>query len=263
MVAKVRAIAPQFLNTHSSRFKKLLTNGCSYTWNNSESVALTWPYYLKDMASFNQVYDCSQAGSGNNHIFHSTINEIETNQHISPTDTLVIINWSGLERVDVISQKDTDALINKTRSAYNFYLKNRYCYFDDFISLPFFRPYGKAETLLDELVLQYYKVVGTDGQVICSITHILALSEYLKNKGYTAIFLYYETTLKKELSLMNTSLSNALISKIVDIKSLGKYADEKLMRIPNDGHPTPDAHLGWTREYLMPYLESMEYIYKL
>ena len=238
-------------------------NGCSYTWNHSEFTAVTWPYYLQDMANFDQVYDCSQAGSGNTHIFCSTINEIETNQNISPANTLVIINWSGLERIDVISQKNVDAVTNKTNSAYNFYLKNRYCYFDDFITLPFYRPFESPKTLLDELVLQYYKVVGTNGQVITSITQILALWEYLKNKGYTVIFLYYETSLKKQLTLMNTALSNAVISKIANIESLGAYANRKSLRIPGDGHPTPDAHLNWTREHLMPYLESLEHIYKL
>jgi hypothetical protein len=263
MIAKVRHIAPQLLNTHNSEFKKLLVNGCSYTWNNSESTAVTWPYYLKDMASFDLVYDCSQAGSGNTHIFCSTINEIETNQNISPSDTLIIINWSGLERIDAISQKNVDAFMNKKNVAYDFYLKNRYCYFDDFITLSFYRPFHRPETLFDELVSQYYKLVGTDGQVIASITQILALSEYLKNKGYTAIFLYYETSLKKQLALINTALSNAVISKIVDIESIGKYANDKSLRIPGDGHPTPDAHLNWTREHLIPYLESQEYIYKL
>jgi hypothetical protein len=264
MVAKIRAIAPQFLSTHTSRFKKLLVNGCSYTWNNSESTAVTWPYYLRDMAGFDQVYDCSQGGSGSSHIFHSTINEIETNQNISPEDTLIVINWSGLHRVDVISQKNTDIWIDATNHAYNFYLDNRYCYFDNFITLPFFRPYQKSKTLLDDLVVQFYKIVSDDGQIIASATQILALFEYLKNKKYTTVFLYFETTLKKELAMIkNDFLSNAVISKIADVKSIGEYANEKLLRIPGDGHPSPDAHLGWTKEHLIPYLESNNLIEKL
>jgi hypothetical protein len=109
MTAKTRKLAKQFTTTYSTEFKNLLVSGCSYTFNNSENHICSWPYYLRDLAGFNEVYDCSQSGAGSNHIFNSIINEIETNININIQDTLVIIMWSGLTRTDVIAEQDITA----------------------------------------------------------------------------------------------------------------------------------------------------------
>lgn len=265
MTARQSVINQQFENIYSSRFKNLFVNGCSYTWNNSESVPVTWPYYLRDLAKIDNVYDCSQGASGANHIFTSTVYEIETSVDINKDDTLIVIMWSGLSRVDLIAKSDIDLVVNSTSyPGYSFWRKNRYTYFDNFLSLPLIRNSNERSTLLEQMSLNYFQLIDIDTQIIASATKLLALHEYLKNKGFNFVFLTWEKKATEiELSKLPKDLANAVRDKIHNIKTLGEYADEYNLRVPNDGHPTPDAHLHWTKEYLIPHLESIGYLEKI
>jgi hypothetical protein len=211
---------------------------------------VTWPYYLRDLSNQDQIYDWSQGASGSNHIFTSTINEIENNTNINKDNTLVIIMWSGLSRVDVVAKT--------TYKGYN--------YFDDFVSLPLLRydAHDKIASSFDQLCVNYHRFIDVDAQIIVSATKILALYDYLKNKGFNFLFLTWEkTTMEFELSKIPNSFADAVWNKFNNIKTLGEYATDHNLRIPNDGHPSPDAHLMWTREHLIPHLESLNYIQKL
>jgi hypothetical protein len=262
MTARSTPVVRQFSPTHKSKFKNIFVNGCSYTWNNSQSAPVTWPYYLRDLCEVEQVFDCSQGASGSNHIFTSTIYEIENNLDINCQDTLVIIMWSGLSRVDLVARKDIDTSVNKKDATTNFWLHNRYQFFDDLISVPLtrFNDYDN-NFLFDQLRKAYHKLIDTDAQIVSSATKILSLSDYLKNKGFTFIFLNWQKrTMEAELEKLPNNFSQTVRNKICGIKSLGEYADENNLRIPNDGHPSPDAHLNWTRQHLLPMLEDLGYV---
>lgn len=270
MTVRLTPVSRQFEPTHKSKFKNILVNGCSYTWNNAESYPITWPYYLRDLCNFEQVFDCSQGASGSNHIFTSTIYEIETNQDIHCDNTLVLIMWSGLTRVDLVVQKNVDLMVKKDAdlvidSTMNFWSKNRYCFSKDLVSMPLLRSSkystSKDSLSLDTLRESYHKIIDNDAQIVVSAIKILALSNYLSNKGFDFVFLDWENySTNVELAKIHPNLSRAVRHKTSDIKSLGTYADENNLRIPGDGHPQPDAHLYWTKQHLIPFMMNLGYL---
>ena len=260
MTARYTSVPRQFIPTHKSKFKTLIVNGCSYSSNNSLTAPVSWPYYLRDLCNFQQVFDYSQGASGSNHIFTSTIYELETNKTIDYNDTLVIIMWSGLSRVDLVAKKNIDSFVDAQDKSLDFWMRNRYYYFDDLISLPLVRPRVYNGTLFNRLQESYHKLIDIDAQIFSSATKILALSDYLKNKKIPFMFLTWEkTSFDLEICKLPMELDQSVREKIHDIKSLGQHADEMHMRIPNDGHPSPNAHLTWTKEHLIPGLEDLGY----
>lgn len=237
MIAKVRNLNRQFPQKYRSNFKNLLVSGCSYVWNNSSECSVTWPYYLRDIAGFEEVYDCSQSGGGPSHVFNSIINEIETNENLDPANTLIIIMWPQLSRVDTIARQDitrpwhsiSNYNFNETYGTLSLFLQN-----DD-------------NSSLSQLCREYHKHV--DGSVYENMIKVAALNSYLRDKNFTKVFLSWKSPLSTEL-----------IKYLDPIEHLDDFTQLNRMRVPNDGHPTPDAHLRWTREHLIPYLNDKNFI---
>jgi hypothetical protein len=220
----------------------LLVSGCSFTWNNSEEHICSWPYYLRDIAGFDRVFDCSQSGAGSNHIFNSIINEIETNTEVSPEDTLIVIMWSGLTRTDVISTTD----ITKP-----WHFMSNYHFDDEFSTLSIFNNVT-GNTPLDDLCRQYKRLVGFDAQIYESLLKIIALDAYLKQKDFKYVFLSWKDP-DTDTEHINSSLVNIVDSLLDPVRYLDDYAKSNQLQ-ETDGHPTPNGYLRWTREYLIPYL---------
>ncbi len=242
MTAKIRNIQKCFQQTHKSQFKNLLVSGCSFTFNNSEEHMCSWPYYLRDLAGFEQVYDCSQSGAGNNHIFNSIINEIETNQNISPESTFIVIMWSGLNRTDVIATKDLTK---------DWHYMSNYHFNDRFSTLSIFDVTTKTDDL-ETLCYHYRRLIDSDSQIYESILKVIALHHYLKNKKFDFVFLNYIDPFS-ELKLINSPLTSTFEQIMSSVQYLGTYA-EITKKIEADGHPSPSGYLDWTREHLIPYL---------
>jgi hypothetical protein len=243
MTAKTRDIKNFFQQTHQSQYKNLVVSGCSFTYNNSDVHLCTWPYYLRDLAGFDQVYDCSQSGAGNNHIFNSIINEIETNKDISPESSLIIVMWSGLSRTDVI------ATVELTR---DWHFMSNYRFDDKFSTLSIFNMDTKINDL-ETLCYYYRRVIDPAAQIYESMLKVIALYHYLKNKNFNFVFLNY-TDPAAELKFLSSSLTETFKMLMNPVMYLGTYAKETKKLELNDGHPSPDGHLNWTQEHLIPFL---------
>ena len=248
MAAKIRNIVKKFQSTHQTGFKKLLVSGCSYTWNNSEQHACSWPYYLRDIGGFDQVIDCSQSGAGSNHIFNSVINEIETNVAVDKHNTVVVVMWSGLTRTDVIGTQDITAPWHHM-SNYNF---------DQRFATLSISNQTSNNNPLSVLCQQYKRLIDTDAQIYESMLKILALDCYLKEKEFDFIFTSWMDPVS-ELNRINSTLSTKVVDLLSSIPYLDEYVRQKKQK-ELDGHPTPDGYLGWTRQHLIPYLESKKFI---
>jgi hypothetical protein len=256
MVAKIRSQlrwhnVPEF----SVKFPNILVSGCSYTWNNSEEHVCTWPYYLQKIAGFTQILDCSQPGGGSNHIFNSVINEIETNPIITTDNTLVIVMWSGLSRTDVIAET---GIVKKSRI-----FDNGYNFNGDYSTLTIFKNPSKDLTSHDEFIEFYHrysKIISPESQIYESYIKIIALDHYLRSLGFSYFFLNWENLDQQFNS--DIPLYHRARDLISPLKTLGEFADDNDMRIPNDGHPTADCHLRWCREILIPFLKSQNFVYQ-
>lgn len=241
MTAKIRTIPRQFQQTHTSAFRKLLVSGCSFTYNNSDDCLCSWPYYLRDLAGFEQVHDCSQSGAGSNHIFNSVINEIETNPDIDHNDTLVIVMWSGLSRTDVITTND----ITK-----QWHDMSNYDFDQKFSTFSIFNQSAETKSAADDLCVRYKKLIGLDAQIYESCLKIIALESYLKQKEFSFVFTSWKNP-EQELDLV--SVGPMIKSKLGSLDYLGEFSVAR-SQVEKDGHPSPDGYLSWTREKLLPYL---------
>ena len=253
MTAHIRNLARQFTPTNKTKFKNFLVSGCSFTFNNSDKYICSWPYYLRDLAGFEQVYDCSQSGVGSNHIFNSIINEIETNTDVNTQDTLVVVMWSGLTRTDVIAEQD---ITKSFHGMSNFKFDNQYA------TLSLFNGTDGA-TLIDQLCRQYKKIVSIDAQIYESLLKIIALKAYLDQKGFRSfITSWKDPQLELEKTTINPAIINSALSTLNHIEYLWTYAELKNLK-EDDGHPNPNGYLGWTQEHLLPKLKSLGHVTEL
>lgn len=234
-----RNLKRTFSATHTSKLSNLLVSGCSFTFNNSNEHVCSWPYYLRDLAGFENVIDCSQSGAGSNHIFNSVINEIENDNNITPENTLVVIAWSGLTRTDVIASNQI------TRSWHHM---SNYDFNDKFSTLSIFN-LAQGKTDLDNLCKMYKTYVDVEAQILESAFKIIALKNYLENKKMKHVFVQYQD-LTDEIDYLDPQIKLKTLQCFDNIESIGSHSKE----FESDGHPTPDSYLVWTKECLIQHL---------
>lgn len=249
MIAAVRNIPRQFDVVHQTAYTNLVVSGCSFTWNNHESVAASWPYYLRDLMGFEQVIDCSQTGGGNTHIFNSIVNELETNDSLHANNSLIVVMWSGLERTDILADYEVTADYEIIpRPTYFFDSEKKYSSASIHFGM-------QNRNLLSDFAQSYQKLFLGGARVTQSLIHIVALANYLEQKKFRYVFLSYENL--QGLELADERLVNRVLPLLANIETLGSYADRTNQRVPNDHHPTIHARLSWTREVLIPYLVNL------
>jgi hypothetical protein len=248
MTAKIRNALrrPIIAQTNRCKWTNLMVAGCSYVWNNSDEHRCTWPYYLQDLLGIHRVLDLSQSGSGPDLAFNAVINELYTNQTISRENTLIIVMWPELTRTDVIVH--VSELIEK------YHYMSLHAFSDKFCNLNICMPEDEKD-IISSMSRNYKMLVDPDAQVYQSLIKIKALWAVLEQKRYQWVFVPWKHMAKSQLLSWNIppQLADA-IDLFDEIYALDDYTDSTNQRIPGDGHPTPDAHLHWTKLYLLPEL---------
>jgi hypothetical protein len=198
------------------------------------------------LAGFDQVYDCSQSGAGNNHIFNSIINEVELNKNITPDSTLIVAMWSGLRRTDIVA---TTEITKSWHHMSNYHFDHK------FSTLSLFDTDTK-QNAIENLCYHYRRLIDSDAQIYESMLKVIGLYNYLKNKNFNFVFLNYMDP-TKDLESVSTPLTTTFTSLLDPVMYLGTYAMSTNKLECNDGHPNPDGYLGWTQTQLIPYLISI------
>ena len=238
--------------THQTYYPNILVSGCSFVYNNSEQHMCTWPYYLRDLTNAMQIYDCSQSGAGNDHTFRSVINVLENNPKLTPDNTLVIVMWTMMHRSDVIATQ------NITK---HFHEMSNYFFNDQFATLSLFSD-ADSGTVVDDLCRLFNIVIDSDARAYQNLLNVIALKNYLENRKFKFVFTHHNDP-KYELTRIDSPLVKTFIDSVETMRYLGEYTTTTNQTIPGDGHPTPDAHLSWTQDYLIPYLCENNLCYKL
>jgi hypothetical protein len=250
---KTRSISKQFATETDLAYKNLVVSGCSFTYNNSETSAVTWPYYLRDLAGIDQVYDCSLPGAGNYHICYSTIWSLETT-NFNPTDTLVIVMWSGHNRDDAIISADS---LNKLPMSFN--------YTNSVVTGISGGNHPESKNNAENRPIKDLdQIKSIKSRTIENYLYVATLYHYLLQKQYKFLFLDY-----LDRSILNRGydfeirdyLNDNLKSKYnvmieYGIENLYRFAIKNDLLHTDDFHPSPDGHLKWTREHLLPFLKS-------
>jgi hypothetical protein len=235
---KTRNIPKQFDAVADLGLENLYVSGCSFTYNNSEEHSVTWPYYLRDLGNFKQVYDSSLPGAGNYHIANSLVWTLERIKS-SPNDTLVVVMWSGIDRDDAIISKDFS----------NDYM-TEFEYDNNVIA-------GISGGLSGTGNFDNCRNLSKDrkSRSIENLLYYTTTYHYLKSNGYPFVFLEY---LNPRIPNRTDDFVNLYQQDIDymfdDIQTLYEFAIRNDLLENDDFHPSPDGHLNWTREVLLPYL---------
>ena len=253
MIFKTRLyIKKQFDTVHDFGIKNLIVSVCSFTYNNHETAAVTWPYYLKDIGGFDQVLDCSLPGAGNYHIANSLQWAIEMDKP-DPNDSLVIVMWSGNDRDDYICPK---SIINDYPFKFN--------YSDNVMSGITGGSHAGAGGNTAKGLKELAQTKTLESRAIENYLIISSLYNFLQNKGYKFIFLdYLDRSLPSRTSDFNTKkylpseLNDNLEKIITHITDLYTWGLGRNYLLSDLLHPTIDGHLTWSKEILLPTIKSL------
>jgi len=251
MIFKTRDIKKQFNTMHDFGIKNLIVSGCSFTYNNHNTVAVTWPYYLRDIGGFEQVLDTSMPGAGNQHIANSLQWAIEIDQP-DPADSLVIVMWSGNDRDDYICPIENDN--NNYPFTFN--------YSNKVVSGITGGLLGRGNTLKG--LVDLGKTKSLESRAIENYLYIIGLCNYLTVNKYKFVFLdYIDRSLPSRTKDFDIQeyLPNAAKIKfdniITKISNPYEWAIKNNLLTSDDFHPSPDGHLSWTKQILLPYLKTL------
>jgi hypothetical protein len=250
MIFKTRpGVKKQFTTIHNFGIKNLVVSGCSFTYNNHETSAVTWPYYLRDLGGFEQVLDCSFPGAGNSHISDSLIWGLEIDQP-DPAESLVVVMWSGNDRDDYICP-------SSNQKFYPFEFKYADHVFAGITSGT--HPSNDGNTI--KAFKEFSLTKTPESRAIENYLYIVKTAHYLKSQGYKFMFLNFcdpalpSRTQNLDIKqYLQNSAQTTLESLIQPITDPYRYAVKNDLLSDDDFHPSPDGHLKWTQKVLLLHL---------
>lgn len=254
MTFKVRPIPKQFDTEVDFGLENLVVSGCSFTYNNSDTSACTWPYYLRDLGGFSTVFDTSLPGSGNYHIAHSLQWALE-NRPLDPKSTLVVVMWSGMDRDDYVCPNFNDAGTYPMVYRYNEHAISGITGGNN--------PQAQGNVKLGFKAMSQIK--NNESRAIENYLYISSLYHYLTAQKYKFLFLNYmdRDLLKKTDFELRSYLPKNLNDKLTQYIPKQPKTDVLYSWIVTHNllhsdhfHPSPDGHLAWTRQILIPMLQS-------
>lgn len=243
---------------HNFNLKNLIVSGCSFTENSSDDHSVAWPYHLRDLGGFDQVITTALSGAGNYHISTSLQWVIE-NQRPNPSESLVIVMWSGNDRDDIIVNSDfiKEDYFSESRFSPKFnFLKNVGTGLTG----------GKSGG--SNLKMNFFKdidyIKSRKSRAVENYLFVSGLWHYLNSTNYKFVFLNY-----LDIKLPNRTkdfditehLPKSLIKKyhsfFLNVPNIYSWCLEKNLLWSDDFHPSPEGHLDWTRNALLPSLKSI------
>lgn len=246
-----RLIPKSFDTIENLGYKNLVVSGCSFTYNFSNTCAISWPYYIRDLLGFDQVYDSSLPGGGNYHIAQSTKWVIET-QNLDPKTTFVVVMWSGADRDDIIANSD---FVKK-----DFFTNAEYKYNPSVSS-----GVTGGTNSQSNVKLNFFKdlnfIKTQDSRAIENYLLITGLWHYLKSTKFKFAFLEFVNPKLPNRSEhfdiaahLPVHLQKKYKSMFADIPTIYEWSVRYNLLANDEFHPNPDGHLKWCREVLAPYL---------
>ena len=257
MIFQTLPIKKQFDTVSNFGLKNLIVSGCSftYTFNRYESAPTTWPYYLRDLGGFDTVFDCSMPGAGNYHISHSLIWGLE-NDRLDPKNSLVIVMWSGNDRDDCIYPISQDNGSNPFRFNYS----------ENTISGMTGGSHLYAHSNINDLFKQFNTRKTAESRAIENYLYISSAWHYLKSAGFKFMFLEFlkgnlpsrtgHFDIKPYLPVNISKKLHGMMENIIDPYA---YALKNNLLTDDDFHPSPDGHLSWTKNILLPHMNQRQF----
>lgn len=249
---KIRSILKQFDTIHNFGFTNLIVGGCSFTYNNSENHSCTWPYYLRDMGGFSEVYDFSMVGGGNMHIKNAMIYGLEKAK-LDMNDSLIIVQWAGHDRDDYIIDP-----IHVNHYPFKYYYEDQ--------AVVGITGGEAIANFSDSTPIQKLQAMKTPlCRSIENFVTIKSLESYLKVNQYKFLFFEYRdyNLPGKDSNFDPKNYLNddckAQYAKMMTVipDNFYRYCLYHDLMMPDNFHPSPDGHLQWTRDCFLPFLTTL------
>lgn len=246
-----RIIKRNFDSVIDFGFKNLVIGGCSFSHTlDNTAVPTTWPYYFRDLASFQKVFSCAIPGAGNYFISQSIIWGLETKK--LPVDqTLVVVMWSGHDREDEIFS--SESIDSDSNFVYNFTDKVSH----GLPGVPTRNGDGNTRWFGYRDI---HKFKSHESRAVENAIWKIGLKRYLDALGYRSIFVNFlnpafpsrtdNFDIVKFLPDTIKSTYNEIMDPVQDMYS---FCLKKMLLSNDNFHPSPDGHLAWTRDILLPY----------
>lgn len=230
---KTRDIHRTFEPLCNLGYQNLVVGGCSFTYNINNEHSSQWPYYVRDLAAFEEVYDCSVPGAGNQQIATSVQWALETSA-FDPADTFIIVMWSGNTRYGKITNLPGHKFV-----------------------------YEYAPNVYWNTGLQINQEPMQAAQSVENYLHVLSLKTYLEHYSYPHIFLnFVDYTIPDRSNSFDIAkhlpdaLAERYLSWFANCECIYRYCVRNNLLDQDDFHPSSAGHLAWSRDVLVPYIKS-------
>jgi len=242
---------------YNSKYKKLIVSGCSFTHNNHHTPC-SWPNTLAVWGNMS-IENLAIPGAGNAHIKNSTILHLEKTRP-DPETTLIMIMWSGPERIDWITDRNSSKFYTQYPFSYNYTSQNE-------LTLGGSWWVNKIKTHLDDVIVNYSKYQSNSSLALTSWLLIQDLENYLKVNGYTYYFMSWfdyndpvdnkNRWIEFDNELIKLGLKRDLHHWLLTETelSLGRWTATRPEYLMEDGiHAVFQGHEAWLQAVIVPKL---------
>lgn len=250
-----------------SQFKNLVVSGCSFTHQPDLGYPFSWANILADWSGMD-IYNLAVPGAGNDHISKSIILFLEKKK-LDPADTIVLVMWSGIGRIDWITDKSLSNFKNEYPFTYFYDQHNELVLGGNWWN-------DKNPTHLKKTLLEYSKYQSDHSMTLHSWLAMENLSNYLKNNKlnyyYTSFINYKIGNIKGDASIvpffdelkeLNLTLNLDEWLPLAKGDYYGDWARKNNFLAEDNFHPKyPQANEGWVKEILMPALKHLSVLYE-
>lgn len=245
---------------YKTTVNNLVVSGCSFT-HNGHKTPIAWANLFATWADIN-LTNLAIPGAGNTHISNSIMLYLEKNKP-DPSNTLVIAQWSGSERIDWITDKKSSQFGNNYPFEYGYDSKNELVLGGAWWAN---KSYKNAELAL----VKYSKYQSDSSLALHSWLAIQNLTNYLKQNKYN----YMYTAMADRNAVVG---GNTWIQFDDELSQIGlkldtsqwirphlyEYSKEHDYLDTDKFHPTRIGAETWVTDVLVPYLKDKGIIYEL
>jgi hypothetical protein len=212
-----------------------------------------------------KVHNLAIPGAGNDHISKSIILYLEKNK-FDPADTLVLVMWTGIGKIDWITNKSSSKFSDHYSVTYDYDNNNELVLGGNWWNI------DKSQPILNTLV-NYSKYQSDSTFALHSWLAMKNLSNYLRVNNFEYYFTSYvsynsydtnnikgdavNVSFYKELEKINLSIDQSDWLSLNDNDHYGDWARERKLLAGDNLHPKYPANQGWVKEILMPVMASM------
>ena len=236
------------LNIVSENIRNLIVFGCSFTAAPKDQG---WGEFLSKHLSIDCFINLAFPGAGNYYIANCLIDYL-TQCTFDPAQTLVIANWSGPTRKDILISRETHKLL---KSSSTIYMQGNYYAFSGG-----YNGLWLESKLMQQLFANFYKYQSEDQQYTETLHNMLRTRLFLEQNQYQYLFTSYTPFWHDDVFYAQESLSEPgefttaipLVKQVRDAqwydRSIHTVAEELDDFEEDHFHPGVLAHQQYAKE---------------